>query len=402
MRVTVRPLLVVVLAVLGLLALPGVAMAQQAPEDVKVILATRTLEVAQPVEKADLTMRVQNVSTSRRVVAFEFTRVPPGWEVSVWDRFFDFRLRQVAVESATEEEFRVRIQWGKTVAPGTYTLHMRVISADGAVTFDQFDLTVVIRAGQPVVDAGITVTAQFPVLSGPPTGKFEYEIAIINSTGEETTVDLTGDPPPGWGVAFTPSFEPDKIINSTSLLKEATQRVKVSITPLRLIEAANYPVPINVSDAKHKAAVTLAVRITGRGELAATTTTGLLSLDAVAGQEAIASMRVLNLGSAELEEVTILADPPSTDWKVEPKTKSLASIAPGGAGFDVQVGITPPKNAIPGDYLVTLRANHPDTNARVELRVTVTQSTIWGWLGIVLVVLVLGGLGGLFLRLGRR
>ena len=38
----------------------------------------------------------------------------------------------------------------------------------------------------------------------------------------------------------------------------------------------------------------------------------------------------------------------------------------------------------------------------LEVRVTVTQSTIWGWLGILIVIAVLGGLGGLFLKLGRR
>ena len=64
--------------------------------------------------------------------------------------------------------------------------------------------------------------------------------------------------------------------------------------------------------------------------------------------------------------------------------------------------LTPPDNAVPGDYIVTLRGRSADASSTVNLRVTVEQSTIWGWLGIVLVLVVLGSLGGLFWRLGRR
>ncbi|MDE2764948.1 MAG: hypothetical protein OXI25_00760, partial [Chloroflexota bacterium] len=64
--------------------------------------------------------------------------------------------------------------------------------------------------------------------------------------------------------------------------------------------------------------------------------------------------------------------------------------------------ITPPSDAIPGDYAVTITARSPEDFSDVEFRVSVSQSTIWGWLGIVIVIIVLGGLIGLFVRLGRR
>jgi uncharacterized membrane protein len=38
----------------------------------------------------------------------------------------------------------------------------------------------------------------------------------------------------------------------------------------------------------------------------------------------------------------------------------------------------------------------------VELRVSVKTSAAWGWIGIIIIVLVIAGLGGLFLWLGRR
>ena len=70
--------------------------------------------------------------------------------------------------------------------------------------------------------------------------------------------------------------------------------------------------------------------------------------------------------------------------------------------IDIPVTIIPTKDAIPGDYLITLRTIHPETTDFLEMRVTVAQSTIWGWLGIVLVFAVIGGLAGLYWRIGRR
>ena len=70
--------------------------------------------------------------------------------------------------------------------------------------------------------------------------------------------------------------------------------------------------------------------------------------------------------------------------------------------IDVKIFVTPPSDAIPGDYEITIRGRSQEATDTVVLRVTVDQSTIWGWLGIVLVIAVLGALMGLFWKLGRR
>ena len=111
-------------------------------------------------------------------------------------------------------------------------------------------------------------------------------------------------------------------------------------------------------------------------------------------------MRLTNFGTADLTDINLLADAPSS-WEVSFELSPVPSL-PANQQIDIITTVLPAADAIPGDYLVTLRSNHPDTNASLELRVTVAQSTIWGWLGIVLVVLVLVILGALFLRLGRR
>ena len=101
-----------------------------------------------------------------------------------------------------------------------------------------------------------------------------------------------------------------------------------------------------------------------------------------------------------MEGITLLADAPQ-GWEVTFESSEVLPL-PVNNQIDMPVTVIPAGDAIPGDYLVTLRANHIDASDTLELRVTVAQSTIWGWLGIVLVILVIGGLGALFWRLGRR
>ncbi|MDE2838517.1 MAG: NEW3 domain-containing protein [Chloroflexota bacterium] len=163
----------------------------------------------------------------------------------------------------------------------------------------------------------------------------------------------------------------------------------------------DYFIPVHVIDeAGFEASTLLQVTVRGRGDVFMSTDTGLLNLDATAGEEASTVLRLTNFGTGDLVNIELVADKPS-GWEVAFEVDSVESL-PLNNQIDITTTVLPAADAIPGDYLVTLRANHPDTNASLELRVTVAQSTIWGWLGIVLVVLVILILGGLFVRLGRR
>ena len=126
----------------------------------------------------------------------------------------------------------------------------------------------------------------------------------------------------------------------------------------------------------------------------------VLSFDATAGEASQIDLVIGNVGTDELTNVTMLAAAPD-GWVVSFDKESFPSV--GVADFQpVAALITPDKDAIPGDYIVSIIARSPDDLREASLRITVSQSTIWGWLGIVLVIAVLGGLGGLFWRLGRR
>ena len=98
---------------------------------------------------------------------------------------------------------------------------------------------------------------------------------------------------------------------------------------------------------------------------------------------------------------TFTADKPE-GWTVTFKPEKVDSL---GAGQTQQedVVITPPEGkTIAGDYVITLHASNDKVNQSMQVRVTVLTPSIWGWVGIIIIVVVIAGLAVLFMRLGRR
>ena len=144
----------------------------------------------------------------------------------------------------------------------------------------------------------------------------------------------------------------------------------------------------------------LKVVLTGTQKLEAGTSNGLLSLNALAGQEANLSLYVKNTGSAPLNNIRFLSFKPE-NWTVTFKPEGIDSLGQGDVK-QVEVTVKPSTEALVGDYSVVLNVEGEKATKNLELRVTVKASTAWGWIGIGIIVFVMLGLVGLFMRLGRR
>ncbi len=411
-------LLSVALAVVGQSA---VALAQDA-SDVRMDSAVRSLEMGPREVRTDLTVDLYNTATERRQVKLTLENLPEGWDIGVWDRFFDFKVGEIIVEPQREDSFapgqtlRLRVDLpDERPEPGDYSLGLSVTSPDGRVEYDSAVFTITVPEPPASSDTGVAITTTFPVLQGPSTTTFEFEIVIDNDTGgdssfsltseafrfEDLTTDANAQALAGWEISYTPSFGEERLISSISVGDALSERVDVRVRPPRNTNAGEYVIPVTVEDeAGFKATTFLQINVRGRGDIITSTDTGRLNIDATAGETASAKLRITNIGTAELTDISLVADAPQ-GWEVTFEPSSVASL-PAANLIDMPFTVLPAGDAIPGDYLVTLRSVHPDTADALELRVTVSQSTIWGWLGIVLVVLVIGGLGGLFWRLGRR
>ncbi len=60
------------------------------------------------------------------------------------------------------------------------------------------------------------------------------------------------------------------------------------------------------------------------------------------------------------------------------------------------------KKAIAGDYVTYITAQTPEKSSRVSFRMSVKTPLIWGWVGIMIIIIALGGVYYLFRRYGRR
>ena len=392
----------------------GAALAQEAgqpdaesPDDVTLIAPFRSIAPDGPTDDAEFNLTFINHSTERRIVRFDFSDVPEGWEANVWDRFTNFRLRQLAIEpydgteESNEAEHRLRITPDpEDTEGGSFPITLNIVSVDGRVTFDTAVITVVLPRLTPVESGDVVLESTFPFLQGAATSRFSFEVAIKNRTGADASLDLSAESPLNWTVQFLPAFGDERIISSVAPVDNATQRVSVRVQPPPFERAGVYTIPFTVSNDSYSSTIPLSVEITGRPDLNLATVSGRLNVDAPAGEETIVEMVVGNLGSGDLSAVSFFGSAPD-GWTVQFDKNETQGVAAGDVE-QLYAFITPPSDAIPGDYAVTITARSPEDFSEVEFRVSVTQSTIWGWLGIVIVIVVLGGLIGLFVRLGRR
>jgi uncharacterized membrane protein len=98
--------------------------------------------------------------------------------------------------------------------------------------------------------------------------------------------------------------------------------------------------------------------------------------------------------------VKLSATPPS-NWTVEWDTETIPTIAVNDQAT-VTAFITPAGGAVAGDYVITMRASTEDADGSIQVRTTVETSSIWGFVGLALIAIILVGLFLVFRRYGRR
>ena len=184
------------------------------------------------------------------------------------------------------------------------------------------------------------------------------------------------------------------------LKPEESENVTVLVTPDPFATAKDFTIPITVMAEDFKAEASLKVIITGTYKIDVGTDTGLLSLSTQRGKSSNLSIYVQNTGSATLQDVSLLSVKPE-NWKVMFSPEKIASLEPGKLE-QVEVTIEPGEDSLVGDYAVGVSVNTEKSSDNLELRVTVKASAAWGWIGVGLIILVIGGLFALFRALGRR
>ena len=246
----------------------------------------------------------------------------------------------------------------------------------------------------------IQITTSYPVLRGQTDATFEFSLDVANKSEADRTVNLAAQAPEKWEVNFKPGYE-QKQISSLRIRGSGNQTVAVSVTPPKDAAAGEYPILVRITSGESKAEAKLMVVLTGIYKLDAATPSGILSVEAVTGKPTTVSLLVKNTGSAVNRNVNLSSFKPE-NWKVEFKPEKIEALEAGQLK-QIEATITPAATALVGDYSVGLMVDGEKSSSKtVEMRVTVKAPTAWGWIGVGLIALVIGGMGGLFAWLGRR
>jgi uncharacterized membrane protein len=248
----------------------------------------------------------------------------------------------------------------------------------------------------------IELTTPYTKLEGTSGASFAFEVALNYQGTEARLFNLSATGPQDWAVYITPSYPQDKVIGDIRLEPGMTSGNRISVTAASpsWAEPGEYQVTVEVSSGDIKGTLDLTPVITARYGMSLTTPDSRLSTKATAGKDNYLTLVVLNTGSAAIENIAFSSDKP-TGWTVDFTPQSIGSLVAGGSQ-SVDVNIKPGAKAIAGDYEVILTASGAQKTTEVNIRVTVETPTVWGWVGVVIIVLVVAGLAFVFIRFSRR
>ena len=346
---------------------------------------------------------------------------PEGWNARFETSSYPtLQIKSVHLLPGQEEPLTVRF---KAKPPegtpgGDYAFTLSAATEDGAIQHS-IQVTVTLQAKAPQEEEQpeevLQLLVDYPSLENAAGKDFTFTIQIKNQTDKDQMVELSGQVPLGWRAYFTPRWQQDTRITSIKVDAHGTENIRFVVTPPYMVEKGEYPVKFLAKAGEYQATLDLKAVVTGTYDL------GLLSeaevtgagdtwnIKAVEGKERHFTLYLhnglpSNPTSAPVTNIKFYATKPE-GWEVKFEPDTVESLPPTMSPNDlgkVDVIITPPDRAIPGDYQITITASGQEAHASSQLRVTVGASMGWGWVGVGVVVVVVAALTGVFVRLGRR
>jgi len=323
-------------------------------------------------------------------VGFSVSGTPSGWTAYV--RGGGNIVGAIYAGGATAAAVELSVVVPQTATPGSSTITVTATAEQGTRTLP----VQVIVLGES--GGAITLTSDFPQLSGSPTSTFTYSVTLANTGTQKETYTLAGQGPDGWTVSVHPASNAQALTDTVD--GGATDTLSVTAQPPASAPAGAYPLQITAASGGQSANVALEADVTGTPALTLGTPNQVLNADVTAGSTGTIALLVTNSGSTVLQGVAVSATSP-TGWTATFAPTSVATLQP-NTSATVTATVKPSSDALAGDYDITFTATSGSTTATVDIRTTVQTSPLWGFIGIALIVLVIVGLLWVFRRFGRR
>ncbi len=339
-----------------------------------------------PGESIDYSIDVINNGSSIGTTEISVTGLPESWSYTLRSGGWD--VQEISVLPGEKKTMNLKVEVPFEIDKGSYTF--RVVARNYTV----LPLSVNVSEQGTLKTE---FTSEQANMQGHATSNFSFRTKLNNQTGEKQLYALASNAPRGWNVVFKPNYQ-----QATSVEIEPNQSkdISIEIKPPFNVKAGKYKIPVMASTSATSASLDLEVDITGTYEMELTTPSGLLSAGITSGRQKRIDLVVRNTGSSDLESVRMSSSKPQ-GWEVtfEPDTIPIITA---GETAEVLATIKAYEKAIPGDYVVNLTAQTPETNSKAAFRMSVKTSMLWGWLGILIILGAIWVIYYLFRKYGRR
>lgn len=243
---------------------------------------------------------------------------------------------------------------------------------------------------------------------------YEFTFKITYDMGDEPfgleedvkdkIFDIIVEYPEGWFAAATPAYQKETEITAVKLKDATEENLRVVAVPLIDMDPGEFDIKVtiksSIEDDPLEGSVSFKAIITSTYKMDLKTKTGRLSTDVTSGKDNHYKLIIKNNGSSNIENISLTSSEPD-GWKITFDNDEI-EVLEAGEDIEIDVNISPADKAIAGDYIVSFRANSDNAEDDIELRITVETPTIWGIIGIAVIVIVIVGVAFIFARLGRR
>jgi uncharacterized membrane protein len=255
--------------------------------------------------------------------------------------------------------------------------------------------------------SSVDIKATYPAVEGIAGANFEFEVELKYEGelgGEACSFDLLLTTPQGWSAYITPPYQKENRIREITLEPGFAAGTKLKVTATSpfwpLPEPGEYKITLEAISGEIKGATELTAVITAMYSMTVVPANELYNTTAKAGKDNFFSIEVGNLGTAAIDNIKFSSTKPK-GWNIEFSPDKIESLS----AFDSQtldVNIKPPTETIAGDYQITVRVSGEQASEKIDIRVTVETPTIWGWVGVGIILVVIAGLAYIFVRFSRR
>jgi len=352
-----------------------------------VILYTPYTQIAvSPGESVEYSIEVINKGTALRNVPLSVQGMPKGWTYQL--KSGGWNVGQIAVLGGERKTVNLKVEIPFVVNKGLYRFQ---VVAPGINT-----LPLVIEVKQEGTSRS-ELSTNIPSMEGHSGTTFTFNVDLRNRSGDRQVYVLSSEAPRGWEVVFKSG---GKYISSINVESGNTEKLTVEATPPTNVAAGKYDIPLYASTSTNTASLTISATIKGSYKIELTTPTGLLSTSVPVGGEKNIELRVKNVGSSALGDISLEYTAPS-GWEVSFDPKKIAKID-AGQYASVKATIKADRKAIPGDYVVNMEARTQEVSSSASFRVSVKTPILYGWIGLTVIALGIYVIYYLFKKYGRR